>query len=86
MAVMMSDCEATARRWGQRGRLRHNNQIEAVAGGGWRRTSMARTDGDRRLWRQAAAAGAVTAALSVAVVAGGYGGDGRLWRRRRERR
>ena len=41
---------------------------------------------DRRLWRQAAAAVAVVAALSTAVVAGDYGGDGRLWRRRKVQR
>ena len=42
------------------------------------------TGGDRPLWQQAAAAEAVAVALSAAVVAGGYGGDGRLWRRRKE--
>jgi hypothetical protein len=46
---------------------------------------MATTSGNRRLWGQAAAAGAVAAELSAAVVAGGYGGDGRLWRRRNEK-
>ncbi len=41
---------------------------------------------DRRLWQQTAAAVAVAAALAAAVEAEGYGGDGRLWRRRNEQR
>ena len=49
-------------------------------------TQQSNLGGDMRLWRQVAAAGAVAAALSAAVVAGGYGGDGRLWRRRKEQR
>ena len=74
----MSDCKATARRRGQRGRLRHNNQNDVVAGSGWRRLATDLNGDDRRLWQQVAAAGAVAAALLVAVVAGGYGGDGWL--------
>jgi len=50
MAAMMSDCKATARRRGQRGKLRRNSQIEVAAGGGWR--LLAASGG---VWRRLAA-------------------------------
>ena len=46
MAATMADCEALTRRRGQRGRSRHNNQIEAAAGnGGQRRQHVAMATG-----------------------------------------
>jgi hypothetical protein len=83
MAATMADCDVEMRWRGQRGRCRHNNQFEVVAGG----CLATEVNGsNRRLWQQAAAAVAVVvaAALDAAVVAGGYGGDGRLRRIRKE--
>ena len=77
MAVMMSDCEATARRWGQRGRLRHNNQIEAVAGGGWRRLATD-VNGDNRR-RQAAMSIGGSSRGSDSGTFGGSGGRRLRW-------
>ncbi len=71
-----------ATRAGALGVWRHlqRQRLAAEVKGGNRRLC------DRRLWRQAAAAVAAAAALAAAVEAEGYGGDGRLWRRRIEQR
>jgi hypothetical protein len=71
MDVTMSNCEATARQRGQRGRLRHNNQIEAVAGSGWQQLAMDVNGNDR--WQQAAM---VTGGSSRGSGSGTFGGSG----------
>ena len=77
MAVTMVDFEAVTRQQGQRGRCRHNNQIEAVAGNVHRQQQWQWQQNLRWQWWQAA---------TVVTVSDGSGGQWQLkvdggWRR-----